>query len=384
MGDSVGQENGTEKPQVCGSQIFRAAFALACVSAVKATASAAGYEGTHPRDLLVSFVPILLIGFSSVALPRWTGRTIGPRGSLEALLACHALALIPWWPAPEVSLLLQALATVAGAAILARHAMVPGAPGTAYVVILIGIHAVAASAAACAPHPSPGLTRICLAAVVLLCLEIGGRIATALVSAAFQREGLVPPRSAPSGLVLAHRLPAIASVMLWAFGIPCSGPAFIAGSAGFVRLLLLCPWRVRRFAGVVAVLAGVAWINLGFLGLAVAQAWSYPAPDIAIIHVWSVGGLGTTAIAVMTSVTRKRDRMSFRPSIMATSAYALIAITALARVSAVAMAEAGHAMLLVARLGWTTAFACCLVFVVSGLCNGPQDRSRLTPRGMIR
>jgi uncharacterized protein involved in response to NO len=137
-------------------------------------------------------------------------------------------------------------------------------------------------------------------------------------------------------------------------------------------MLLLRPWRVRRFAGVVAVLAGAAWINLGFLGLAIAQAGSRPAPDIAIIHVWSVGGLGTTAIAVMTSVTRKRDRMSFRPSIMATSAYALIAITALARVSAVAMAEAGHAMLLAARLGWMTAFACCLIFVVSGLCNGPR------------
>jgi uncharacterized protein involved in response to NO len=384
MADSVREEDVRARSGVCGSQVFRAAFVLACLSAVTAIAPGAAYEASHPRDLLVSFVPILLIGFLSVALPRWTGRAVGPRGSLEFLLACHATALILGWMGLEPGLLLQVLATVAGAAILARHAMVSRGNGTAYVVVLVGIHAVAGSAAAYMPHQNPELTRICLCAVVLLCLEIGGRIATALVTAAFQREALVPPRSAIPVLAISHRLFAIAAVTLWAFGMPCSIPAFFAGSAGFVRMLHLRPWRVPRVAGIAAVLAGVAWVNLGFLGLAFAQVAGYPASDVAVVHVWSVGGLGTTAIAVMTSVTRKRDRMSFRPSIIATSAYVLIAITTLTRVSAIAMTETGYGMLPVARLGWMAAFACCLVFVVSGLCSGLRNKWHMKPEGLVR
>jgi uncharacterized protein involved in response to NO len=149
-------------------------------------------------------------------------------------------------------------------------------------------------------------------------------------------------------------------------------------------MLHLRPWRVPRVAGIAAVLAGVAWVNLGFLGLAFAQVAGYPASDVAVVHVWSVGGLGTTAIAVMTSVTRKRDRMSFRPSIIATSAYVLIAITTLTRVSAIAMTETGYGMLPVARLGWIAAFACCLVFVVSGLCSGLRNKWHMKPEGLVR
>lgn len=364
------RESSKAELRICRGQTFRAAFTLACLSAINAMISVPGYEGSHSRDLLVSFVPILLIGFLSVALPRWTRHIIVPHGAFEVLLVSHALALFLTWLAPRTSLLLQVIATIAAGAVFVRHSIVARARGSAYVVALVGIQAITGSMAAYALDLGSVFTRICLSAVILLCLEIGGRIAFALVSAAFEREGLVPPTHASSGLALAHRLFSVAAVTLWSLDIPFCIPAFIAGTVGLNRLVLLQPWGIRPIAGIIAVLAGVAWINIGFLGLGIIQAEIYPIPDIAIVHVWSVGGLGTVAIAVMTSVTRKRDRMSFQPSALTNAAYALIALTAIARVSAATMILASPSTLLAARVSWIAAFSCCLIFIVSGLWSG--------------
>ncbi|WP_246776572.1 NnrS family protein [Microvirga sp. VF16] len=332
-----------------------------------------GHDGSHPRDLLVSFVPILLIGFLSVALPRWTRHAIAPPGVLEVLLVCHALALLLTWCAPRASLFLQVIATIAASAVFVRHAIVARVRGTAYVVALVGIQAITGSLVPYASHLGPVFTRICLSAIILLCLELGGRIAFALVSAAFEREGLVPPAPVRSGLVLAHRVFAAGALALWSLDIPFCILAFVAGFVGFKRLILLRPWGIRPIAGILAGLAGVAWMNLGFVGLGIVQAEIYPIPDLAIIHVWSVGGLGTIAIAVMTSVTRKRDQMSFQPSSLTNTSYALIAMTAIVRISA-AMIMASPVFLFAARLGWIAAFSCCLTFIVSGLWGNNRTR----------
>lgn len=350
-----------------GGTTFRAAFGLACLAAVTAFAPGTGYETSHAQNLMVSFVPLLWIGFLSVALPRWTKRAVAPRGILEAALLCHALALPLTWLAPGTGLLLQVIANAAAGVVLVRHAVASRDPGTIYVAVLVGIQALAGAMAVYASSLGPVLMRVCLSAIVLLSLELGGRISHALVSAAHEREGQAPPKSASSGLVLVHRLFAVAAVALWSFGLPCGIPALVAGFIGIRRLALLRFWKTRRIAGIVAVLAGVAWINLGFLILGVAEAEIGPIPDIAIVHIWSVGGLGTTAIAVMTSITRKRDKTPFRPSALASAAYSLIGAAALARVLAAIMAAPGPILLLSAEIGWMAAFACCLAFILSGL-----------------
>lgn len=322
----------------------------------------------------MSFVPLLWIGFLSVALPRWTKRAVAPRGILEGALLCHALALPLTWLAPGVCLLLQVIANMAAGVVPVRHAIVSRDPGTIYVAVLVGIQALSGAMTAYAPSPSPVPTRICLSAIVLLCLELGGRISYALVSAAHERAGHVPPEPPSAGLVLAHRLFATAAVSLWSLGLPCGIPALVAGSIGIRRLALLRFWKMRQFAGIVAVLAGVAWINTGFLTLGIAEAEIGPIPDIAIVHIWSVGGLGTTAIAVMTSVIRKRDKMSFRPSALANIAYSLITAAAVARVLAAVVAVPSPVLLLSAGIGWVAAFACCLAFMLSGSRTGTIRR----------
>jgi len=367
----VGRESGREEPGVWGGQTFRAAFVLACMSAIRAMAAGAGDPGRHLRELLVIFVPILLIGFLSVALPRWTKRTIAPRGSLEILLACHAAAFIFGFFAPEASLLLHAVGACSAVAIVMHHSRGSRTASTTYITVLIGIHAVAGSVLACVPGSNPAFTRICLSAVVLLCLEVGGRIAAALMGAAFQREGLEPPKSTVASLLLSHRLSATAAVTLWSLGLPSSIPACIAGLLGIVRVILLRPWKVHPVAGVIAVLAGVFCLNAGFLGLAVSLMTGYPVPDAAIIHVWSVGGLGMTAVAVMTSVTRKRAQIPFRPALLASLAYALIAAAAVLRLVAITLDGSSQEILLAARLGWICAFSCCAIFVEVGSRSGP-------------
>lgn len=350
-----------------GGQTFRAAFGLACLAAVAVLLPGSGYEASHARNLLVGFVPLLWIGFLSVALPRWAKRAVAPRGILEASLLCHALALPLTWVAPGAGLLLQVSANTAAGVVLVRHAIVTRSRGTAYVLALVIVQALAGAMAAYASQPGPVPTRISLSAIVLLCLELGGRISYALVNAAHESAGLRPLKSAGSTLVFAHRLFAAAAVSLWSLGLPCGIPALVAGFIGIRRLALLRPWEARRFAGIVAVLAGVAWIHIGFLALGIAQTEICAIPDIVIVHIWSVGGLGTTAIAVMTSVTRKRDKRPFRPSALANAAYSLIAAAALARVLAAVMAAPSPALLLFAGIGWVAAFACCLAFLLSGL-----------------
>ncbi|MFC1460502.1 NnrS family protein [Microvirga arabica] len=354
-----------------GGQTFRAAFVLACMSAIRAMAAGTGDPSWHLRELLVIFVPILLIGFLSVALPRWTKRTIAPRGSLEVLLVCHAAAFIFGFFAPEASLVLHAVGACSAVAIVMHHSRGSRAASTTYITALIGIHAVAGSVLACVPGSNPAFARICLSAVVLLCLEVGGRIAAALMGAAFQREGLEPAKFTVAGLLLSHRLSATAAVTLWSVGLPSSIPACIAGLLGIVRLILLRPWKVRPVAGVIAVLVGVFCLNAGFLGLAVSLMTGYPVPDAAIIHVWSVGGLGMTAVAVMTSVTRKRAQIPFRPALLASLAYAMIAAAAVLRLFAITLDGSSQEILLAARLGWICAFLCCAIFVELGSRSGP-------------
>ena len=365
---------GTEVGESRGGQTFRAAFGLACLAAIAVLLPGSAYEGSHAQNLLVGFVPLLWIGFLSVALPRWTKRAVASRGILEVSLLCHALALLLTWVAPEAGLLLQVSANTAACVVLAHHSIVARARGAAYVVILVIVQSLAGAMAAYASLPGPVPTRISLSAIILLCLELGGRISYALVNAAHERAGLMPPDPANSRLVLAHRTFAAAAVLLWSLGLPCGVPAIVAGFIGIKRLALLEPWEARRFSGVAAMLAGVAWINLGFLALGLAEAEIGPISDIAIVHIWSVGGLGTTAIAVMTSVTRKRDKMSFRSSPLANAAYSLIAAAALARVLSAVLAGSSPALLLSAGIGWVAAFACCLAFLLSGLRSPPNRR----------
>jgi len=366
----MGRELNAETVGPCGGQTFRVAFVLACMSAIRAMVSVTSYEALHARQLLVSFVPILLIGFLSVALPRWTKRALVPRGSLEVLLGCHAVAFVLDCFDPRNGLLLHALAALVASAVVAYHAIAARAYGAAYVAALVLVHATAGTIVAGATEPDQAWLRICLAAVVLLCLELGHRIARALIGAANERHGMAPLKPETSALVQGQRLSAVATLALWSLGLPCALPACIAGSLGFIRMFLLQPWRVHPIAGIAAVLAGVIWLNIGFLGLAILPTTGYLMPEVAIIHMWSVGGLGTTATAVMTSITRKRNRTSFRPALLANLAYASIGFSAGMRLLAFAMVESSQAVLLAVRLGWISAFSCCLVFVGIGSRDG--------------
>ncbi|WP_442931894.1 NnrS family protein [Microvirga sp. CF3016] len=332
--------------------------------------SATGYEAIHARELLVGFVPILLIGFLSVALPRWTKRTLEPRGSLEVLLGCHMVAFVLECFDPRAGLLLHALAALVAAAVVAHHVIAARAYSAAYVAALVLVHSTAGTIVAGATAPDHAWLRLCLAAVVLLCLELGHRIARALIAAASERHRVAPLKPEMSSLAPGQRLSAVAALALWSLGLPCALPACIAGSLGFIRMFLLQPWRVHPMAGIAAVLAGVIWLNIGFMGLAIMPTTGYLMPDVAIIHMWSVGGLGTTATAVMTSITRKRDRTSFRPALLANLAYASIGFSVGMRLLAFAMVESSQTVLHAARLGWISAFSCCLVFVGIGSRGG--------------
>lgn len=345
---------------------FRVAFVLACFLAIQEVAGTGDYGVSHPQDLLVGFVSVLLIGFLSVALPRWTKQDILPHGILDVLLACHAFSFILQFWYPDAALLLRSFAAIAAAAVLAHQTIISRSIRSTYVVLLVGVQSISGTILSLIPEMGPLLSRICLSAVVLLCLEVGGRIATALITAACQRQGWEPPKTAPPVLLWIHRLSAGSAVTLWSLGMPASILACIAGAVGLARILLLCPWRVHSIAGIGPVLAGLAFLSVGFLGIAIFPALEVSRPEVVVIHIWSVGGLGMMAIAVMTSITRKRNGISFQPAILATMAYGLMAVAALTRLSAFLFAGESQSILLVAKSSWILSFACCMVFVGFG------------------
>jgi uncharacterized protein involved in response to NO len=172
-----------------------------------------------------------------------------------------------------------------------------------------------------------------LGLVVLLITAMGGRLLGAAASGASQRAGgaRLPPRHGLEGALLALLA---GGFLAEAFAVPsCAGPVLLAigGVLLGVRVVLWVPGLRRSGGDILALAAGQVWLGLGL----VAWAWAAaglptPLPELAALHLATIGGIGGTLLVMMVRAAAQREGRPM-PQRAAGLVVGLMATAALAR-----------------------------------------------------
>ncbi|MBS1183121.1 MAG: hypothetical protein H6Q99_3001 [Proteobacteria bacterium] len=343
---------------------FRVAFVLAALTALRAIGPEIGDIATHPDELIFGFFGIQLFGFLTVALPRWIGRPITPVPALWAVLAAHAAAFV--WGCIDLQTggVLRALATLSGVVLL-LSATPPGKTAeTLPILALAALHAVVGVIAFLPGWPD--MTIPGLAIIVLICMEVSNRIGIAVLAVARERAGYPKLTPVPAYIALPQRAFTALALALWGLGWNAGWPALAAFVFGTAWLVHIQPWRIRPYAGCVILAVGLLWKRLALLLLALADLGIADISPFAIIHAFSVGGIAMLAIAIATSIVRKKDKRSLMPSPLADVIYLAIAAAAVARVGAAIDFELYDTLIPLARWSWAVAFLGYILFTLRG------------------
>ena len=322
------------------------------LSGIPGLASPAG----HAHEMLFGFALAVIAG-------NQLGPTPAPR--LAALAACWVAARLAFAAAPAsaVSALLNAAFPVffalliaprlAGRTLKLRNRALPAAL-VAFCAIAAVLEASRAAAAA-----APGVLRVAVVLLAFVMLFMGGRIIAPALAGQLYRQGddlkaRVQPRI-ESGLVAAMLVAAAAL----AVGAPWDRAAALlllaSAALGLARMARWRPWDARARPDLRCLVAGYGWLVLGVGALGAALLAG--AHATAAIHLVTVGALGTLTINVMALTwlrLARRDTARARLPLWATGC---IAVATAARVAADFPFEGRAALLAVASVAWSAAYA---------------------------
>lgn len=343
---------------------FRVAFVLAALTALRAIGPEIGDIATHPNELIFGFFGIQLFGFLTVALPRWIGRPITPAPILWAVLATHAIAFVWGCMDQEAAGILRALATLSGVVLLLSVTPPGKTAETLPILGLAALHGLIGIASFWGGWPEA--TMAGLAVIVLICIEVSNRIGIAVLAVARERAGYAKLKPVPTLIALPQRAFTILALALWGLGWNAGWPALAAFLFGVAWLVHIEPWRIKPYAGCVILAVGLVWKRLAFLLLALMDLGIADISPFAVIHAFAVGGLATLAIAIATSIIRKKDKRSLMPSLLADVVYVAIAGAAVARVGAALDVELYDTLIPFARWSWAVAFLGYILFTLRG------------------
>lgn len=191
-----------------------------------------------------------------------------------------------------------------------------------------------------------------LGAVLMLIAAMGGRVVGAAVSGAMQRAGgaRIPPRL---GLERAQLVALAIGMVALADDLPVPAAVLLAvgGALFLLRLVLLLPGLRHSPADIVGLMLGQAWLGLGLLGFGASTLSLVPLPPIAVLHLATIGGIGTTTLVMMLRTIAQRDRNAM-PALRVLLAAALMTGAALLRTFGLAASDLAF---LAAALAWTLA-----------------------------
>ena len=327
---------------------FLGGAAFACISMVLWVAAliwglpiGGDYGGPlwHAHELLFGFAPAILAGFLLTAIPNWTGR-LPVSGLPLALLTLLWLAgRIAMAMADELGmntaalidvLFLPALLTIAAREIIAGRkwndlkilagvgAITAGNLGFHGVLLWGGDHDL--------------MLRIAVAGYVVLVLIIGGRIIPSFTHNWLNRRGDTRFPVPYGRFDLTVIAASAATLACWAFAPDLIVTALAAAGAAGLNAARMARWRggATRDESLLFVLhAAYAFVPLGFL--AVAAAAIGLLQDVSALHIFTVGVIGCTMLAVMTRVTRGHTGRPLTASCMTVAAYVCLFAAALAR-----------------------------------------------------
>lgn len=318
----------------------------------------------HIHEMLYGYLPAVVTGFLLTAIPNWTGRLPLQGKPLLVLvvawilgrLAVTGSAWIGWLPAAVTDL--SFLLLVAGAA--GREIVFGKNWRNLKVLIAVALlfsgNAMFHLEAYMHGAADYGI-RLGIAATILLVMLIGGRIVPSFTRNWLVREnpGRLP---APFGQFdIASMVCAGAALLAW-ISVPhgtVTGAALIAsGVLQTVRLARWAGYRTYRDRLVLILHVGYAFVPLGFLLVGLASLGLLSAA--AGIHAWTGGAIGTMTLAVMSRSSLGHTGRPLAASRAVQAIYALIVLSALARICASLHPAWSLGLLHVAGLAWAVAF----------------------------
>jgi uncharacterized protein involved in response to NO len=333
----------------------------------------------HAHEMLFGFALAAIAGFLTTAVPNWTG-TLAARGAplfwllLLWVAARLLLALGPgptWGVAAAVELAVIPVLLVLIAPPLFRtrnrNRVLVAALAALWVADAVFLWAVGSGRVL----PASRALLVTLDLALLMITIIGGRIIPSFTANALRRDGVA---AAPSSRAWIERaLPALMAINVvldavapGATGAPGSvGTAALAAVIAVLHAARLAGWQgwhTRREPILWSLHLAYAWLPVGFAlkALSLGGAWS---PATFWLHALGVGAIATMVLAVATRVALGHTGRELRVSRPIAWAYALLSLSAAARV---ALPHAGaldyDTSLAVAAALWTAAFA---VFVAS-------------------
>ena len=340
----------------------------------------------HQHELLFGYVPAVIAGFLLTAVPNWTGRrplSGWPLASLFGLWLAGRLAV-----GVSEQIGFPAACVVAGLflpvlAVLVLRELVAARNVRNYkVVAVLGLLA-AAQVFFFYEFDRFGRSdasgRLAISAIILLIGVIGGRIIPAFTGNWLKQNNPGPSPAPFSRFDLMVMVLSGAALALWTLeprtelAAPAGGVLCLAaGALQFLRQLRWTPHRTLGEPLVTVLHAAFLFLPAGFLLTGAAQLMDDPGLRSAGVHAWTVGGIGTMTLAVMTRATRGHSGKPLHaPASTVWCIYVTIIFASLARIAAAIWPQYTMQLLPTAGLAWVVAFLS-FVFLYAPLLLRPR------------
>lgn len=287
----------------------------------------------HRTAFLFGMVPAILAGFLLTALPRWTGHPAA------APLTVRLLAGL-WLLGRTAALFSSTAGLVAAAAFVLSLTLITAACVIAgrdrrnlKVVLLLSCFSTSAFLTA-APCCTDLALRAAVASVVGLLAIIGGRVVPALTESYVHSIGGQPVIGRSLRLDTAASAAMACALASWVTVPQTALTGFLCAIAALGQALRLAQWRGWQAGGNWSILAlhiGYSWIAVGFALLAIHVLAPEHVAQAAAVHAWTIGAIGTSGLAIMSSMIRKHAGRSFVASRPATASFVCVSLSSLSR-----------------------------------------------------
>lgn len=325
----------------------------------------------HQHELLFGYVPAVIAGFLLTAIPNWTGRKPLSGPSLAALFGLWLAGRLAVSISDKIGLPAAYLIAGLFLPVLAVYVLRELVAGrnirnykTAAVLALLAAAQLFFFYEFARFGRAETSGRLAISAIILLIAVIGGRIIPAFTGNWLKQNnpGLSPVPFSRFDLMV--MVVSAAALGLWTFEssvepvAPAGGVICLAaGALQFYRQLRWTPYRTLAEPLVTILHLGFLFLPVGFILTGAAQLLDDQGLRAAGIHAWTVGGIGTMTLAVMTRATRGHSGGSLHaPASTVLCIYLAIITASLARIAAAIWPQHTMQLLPLTGLAWVVAF----------------------------
>jgi uncharacterized protein involved in response to NO len=321
----------------------------------------------HTHEMVFGFAVAVVTGFLFTAARNWTGLPTPSGGLLAALAALWLAGRVAMLSGPGPAAAAIDVAFLPAVAwFLWRPLQQVRNRNRFFVGILLVLAVVNAmfhlTHLTSVPFTAVLCGEIGVAVILMIVAIMSGRVIPAFTRNAVReaRIRVVPGLDVASLLTLALALIAWLAQLPNAIALPIAVAAAVTNGA---RVWSWDPWSTRRSPILWILHLSYAWIPLGMLLLALAQAGI--AGSIALaVHALAVGAIGGMIIGMITRTARGHTGLPLRVGRLEVLAYVLVHLAALARVVAPLVVPHVYTSALIASAAfWSAAFALyCVVY----------------------